>query len=125
MKNLSKHIDFLEREGELVRISAAVDPVLEIAEVVDRVSKSAGGGKALLFENTGTRFPLAINLFGSERRIAMALGAESLDAIAERLERLLFHATRWVRSLARCRCWHKCRAGCPFASVAGEGARRW
>ncbi len=82
--SLSKYLERLEAAGELVRVKAAVDPVLEIAEITDRVSKSPGGGRALLFENTGTGFPVVTNLFGSERRIAMALGAESLDAIAER-----------------------------------------
>lgn len=91
-KNLSSYIAFLEREGELVRVSAPVEPVLEIAEITDRVSKSSGGGKALVFENTGTGFPVVTNLFGSERRIAMALGAESLDEISERLDGILREA---------------------------------
>ncbi len=89
-KNLSKYIELLEREGELVRIATPVDPVLEIAEITDRVTKA--GGKALLFENTGTAFPVVTNLFGSDRRMAMALGAESLDAIAEKLDSLIHGA---------------------------------
>jgi 4-hydroxy-3-polyprenylbenzoate decarboxylase len=91
-KNLSTYIDLLERQGELVRVSAPVAPELEIAEITDRVSKSPGGGKALLFENTGTRFPVVTNLFGSERRIALALGADSLDEITRRLEGVLREA---------------------------------
>jgi 4-hydroxy-3-polyprenylbenzoate decarboxylase len=87
--NLAKYIERLEREGELLRIATRVDPVLEIAEITDRVSKSAGGGKALLFENTGTGFPVLTNMFGSERRMALALGVSSLDEIAERIEDLL------------------------------------
>ncbi|MCU0472009.1 MAG: menaquinone biosynthesis decarboxylase [Bacteroidales bacterium] len=74
---LSDFIDQLENKGELTRIRAFVDPVLEIAEITDRVSKN--GGKALLFENTGTGFPLLINAFGSEKRMAMAMSRKDLD----------------------------------------------
>ncbi|MFN8258545.1 MAG: menaquinone biosynthesis decarboxylase [Bacteroidales bacterium] len=78
----------LEAEGELVRIKEFVDPVLEIAEITDRVSKMKNGGKALLFENNGTAFPLLINAFGSDKRIRLALGVESLDDIGKEIERL-------------------------------------
>jgi len=81
-------IEALEKNGELVRISAYVNPHLEIAEITDRISKSGGGGKALLFENTGTDFPVLMNAYGSERRMCMALGVESLDAIAREIEDL-------------------------------------
>ena len=73
-RSLSEYIALLEREGELVRIAAPVSPVEEIAEITDRVSKMPGGGKALLFENTGTDFPVLTNMFGSARRMALALG---------------------------------------------------
>jgi 4-hydroxy-3-polyprenylbenzoate decarboxylase len=90
-KNLSKYIDLLERRGELVRVTAPVSAGLEIAEITDRVSKS--GGPALLFESVdGSRFPVVTNLFGSERRMALALGAESLEDIAARLEGVLREA---------------------------------
>jgi 4-hydroxy-3-polyprenylbenzoate decarboxylase len=89
--NLSTYIDLLEREGELVRISATVSPLLEIAEITDRVSKS--GGPALLFESVaGSDFPVVTNLFGTERRMAQALGARSLDEISERLDGVLREA---------------------------------
>jgi 4-hydroxy-3-polyprenylbenzoate decarboxylase len=92
-KNLTTYIELLEREGELVRIGAEVSAELEIAEITDRVSKSPDGGKALLFENVrGSSFPVVTNLFGSERRIAMALGAGSLDEISSRLEGVLREA---------------------------------
>ncbi|GDX41679.1 hypothetical protein LBMAG22_02080 [Bacteroidota bacterium] len=81
-------IEALEKNGELVRISAYVNPHLEIAEITDRISKSGGGGKALLFENTGTDFPVLMNAYGSERRMCMALGVESLDEIAREIEDL-------------------------------------
>jgi 4-hydroxy-3-polyprenylbenzoate decarboxylase len=78
-KGLSDFINLLEKENDLQRIKTFVDPVLEITEITDRISKS--GGKALLFENTGTDFPLLINAFGSDNRIAKALGRENLDDI--------------------------------------------
>src|SRR5919199_680723 len=75
----------LEREGELVRVAAEVDPDLEVTEIVDRTVKA--GGPALLFENPkGARHPLLINQFGTERRMAMAFDAPTLDAVAERLQ---------------------------------------
>ena len=79
--SLREYIDLLEREGELVRIKACVNPVEEMAEIADRVVKH--GGRALLFENTGTAFPVAMNLFGSDRRMALALGVASLDELPE------------------------------------------
>jgi 4-hydroxy-3-polyprenylbenzoate decarboxylase len=78
----------LESAGELVRIKTYVDPVLEIAEITDRVSKSGGGGKALLFENTGTAFPVLMNAYGSQRRMCMALGVDDLDDITRDIEAL-------------------------------------
>jgi len=88
-EGLRHFLERLEREGELLRITARVSPVEEIAEITDRMAKSPGGGKALLFENTGTGFPAATNMFGSPRRMAMALGAERIEDIGERIGRLL------------------------------------
>ncbi|MCX6222293.1 MAG: menaquinone biosynthesis decarboxylase [Bacteroidia bacterium] len=85
---LNDFVEILERNDELVRIKLRVDTVLEITEIVDRISKSPGGGKALLFENNGTAFPLLINAFGSESRICLALGHTSLGAIGAELEEL-------------------------------------
>lgn len=86
-KNLRSFIDFLESRGELVRISEPVDPFLEIAEITDRTTK--GGGPALLFENVrGSKLPVAINVYGSEQRMAWALGVEHIDAAVERIEKL-------------------------------------
>jgi 4-hydroxy-3-polyprenylbenzoate decarboxylase len=74
----------LEKEGDLVRISQQVDPNLEITEIADRCVKN--GGPALIFENPkGSDIPLAINLFASERRMALALGVEDLAEIADRI----------------------------------------
>src|SRR5215210_5416906 len=78
----------LEREGELVRISAEVDADLEITEINDRVVKS--GGPALLFENVKrSRHPLLINQFGTEKRMCMAFDAPSLDAVAAKVGSVL------------------------------------
>jgi len=96
-------IKALDKAGELKHIHEPVDPILEIAEITDRVSKwgrpgsvgagakSAPGGPALLFENVkgypGSR--VLMNQFGSERRMKLALNVDSLDEVAERIEALL------------------------------------
>ncbi|HVE63494.1 MAG TPA: menaquinone biosynthesis decarboxylase [Mycobacteriales bacterium] len=78
----------LEREGELRHVSAPVDPHLEITEIVTRVVRQQG--PALVFGAVqGSSMPLAINLFGTERRMAMALGVDSLDEIGHRIGALL------------------------------------
>lgn len=87
-RNQQEFIDALERAGELVRIKHFVDPKLEIAEITDRVSKMPGGGKALLFENTGYDFPVLMNAYGSEKRMCMALGVSHLDDVAHEIESL-------------------------------------
>jgi 4-hydroxy-3-polyprenylbenzoate decarboxylase len=85
----------LERAGELRRVKTEVDPVLEIAEITDRVSKrrdkvGEAGGPALLFENAkGHKTPLLINQFGSERRMRMALEVDSLDEVADRIRQFM------------------------------------
>src|SRR5947207_15536270 len=87
-RDLREWIALLEREGELVRVGAEVDPYLEITEITDRVVKT--GGPALLFENVkGSSHPLLINQFGSERRMCLAFDAPSLDDVAERLGEVL------------------------------------
>jgi 4-hydroxy-3-polyprenylbenzoate decarboxylase len=85
----------LERAGELVRVRQPVSLDLELCEIADRVMKQPGGGPALLFEqpilmNGGrSAFPVAINLFGSMRRMSMAMGVESLDDIGARITELM------------------------------------
>jgi 4-hydroxy-3-polyprenylbenzoate decarboxylase len=82
--DLRDWIALLEREGELVRIAAEVDPDLEITEITDRTVKA--GGPALLFDNVkGSQHSLLINQFGTERRMCMAFDAPSLDDVAARL----------------------------------------
>jgi 4-hydroxy-3-polyprenylbenzoate decarboxylase len=93
-KNQQAFIEALEKAGELVRIKTYVDPKLEIAEITDRISKSGNGGKALLFENTGYDFPVLMNAYGSERRMAMALGVQHLDDVAKEIETLFKMLTK-------------------------------
>lgn len=87
-KNQQEFIDALEKSGELLRIHAYVNPHLEIAEITDRISKSGGGGKALYFENTGYGYPVLMNAYGSEKRMCMALGVQSLSDLAKQVENL-------------------------------------
>jgi 4-hydroxy-3-polyprenylbenzoate decarboxylase len=89
-KNQQQFIEALEKAGELIRIKEYVNPKLEIAEITDRTSKTAGGGKALLFENTGYDFPVLMNAYGSEKRMCLALGVNQLDDVAKEIENL-FH----------------------------------
>ena len=87
-RNQQHFIDALEKEGELLRIKIFVDPKLEMAEITDRMSKEPGGGKALLFENSGFDFPVLMNAYGSEKRMCMALGVQHLDDVAKEIENL-------------------------------------
>jgi len=87
-KNLQHFISTLEAAGELIRIKAFVDPRLEMSEITDRISKTKDGGKALLFENTGYKFPVLMNAYGSEKRMCLALGIQHLDDIAKEIEAL-------------------------------------
>ena len=94
-RNQQHFIEVLEKAGELVRIASYVDPKLEMAEITDRMSKQPGGGKALLFENTGydtacrqAGFPVLMNAYGSEKRMCMALGVNDLDDVAKEIEDL-------------------------------------
>ncbi|PYK02564.1 MAG: menaquinone biosynthesis decarboxylase [Verrucomicrobia bacterium] len=87
-------LETLEQAGELTRVSDPVDTDLLITEWADREMKSSGGGKALLFEQPVvdgqvSKFPVAINTMGSRKRIAMALGRESIDEIAQEIQLIL------------------------------------
>jgi 4-hydroxy-3-polyprenylbenzoate decarboxylase len=85
--DLREWVSTLDKAGELRRIRTEADPILEITEIADRVSKSPGGGPALLFENLkgypGQR--LLINQFGSAKRMSMAVEANDLLEISDRL----------------------------------------
>jgi 4-hydroxy-3-polyprenylbenzoate decarboxylase len=80
--DLRDFIAALEQRGELVRIQAEVDPVLEMTEIADRTLRR--GGPALLFENPkGYNIPVLVNLFGTERRVALGMGREDISALRE------------------------------------------
>jgi 4-hydroxy-3-polyprenylbenzoate decarboxylase len=81
-RDLRDFIALLEQRGELKRVTAEVDPNLEMTELCDRVLRA--GGPALLFENPkGSDIPVLGNLFGTPRRVALGMGAESTDALRE------------------------------------------
>src|SRR5215211_2745826 len=83
--DLREWIALLEREGELVRVAAEVDPDLEVTEIVARTVKA--GGPTLLFEHPkGAERPLLINQFGTERRMCLAFGVDRLDDVGAKLE---------------------------------------
>jgi 4-hydroxy-3-polyprenylbenzoate decarboxylase len=104
-ETLSDFLAMLEREGELFRVAARVDPKLEIAAICDRICKTpaphghqeldqsaaAGlGGKALLFQNVErSEIPVAINTFGSYWRVNQALGTKTLGELADRVQALV------------------------------------
>jgi len=105
--DLQSFVAELERRGQLRRVAAPVDPILELSAIADRAMKApcpegpAGapatdpvhggrGGLALLFENVkGSRFPVLINAFGSYARIRLALGCQSLEDLAARVEKII------------------------------------
>jgi len=93
--DLRSFLERLDEEGELVRIREPLGAKLEITEVTDRVMKQPGGGKALLFERpllddgSVSELPVAINLFGSWRRMALALGVADLREHADRIAELM------------------------------------
>ncbi|MCP1676821.1 4-hydroxy-3-polyprenylbenzoate decarboxylase [Natronocella acetinitrilica] len=81
-RDLRDFMNQLEGRGELKRITAPVDPVLEMTEICDRTLR--GGGPALLFENpVGHQMPVLGNLFGTPTRVAMGMGADSTDALRD------------------------------------------
>ncbi|MDL4863923.1 UbiD family decarboxylase, partial [Halomonas elongata] len=88
-KDLREFIAALEQQGELQRVTAEVDPYLEVTEICDRTLRA--GGPALLFENVkGHDMPLLGNLFGTPKRVAMGMGQESVAALGEVGELLAF-----------------------------------
>jgi 4-hydroxy-3-polyprenylbenzoate decarboxylase len=81
-KNLRDFIEQLEASGELKRITVAVDPNLEMTEICDRTLRA--GGPALLFENpVGHSVPVLANLFGTTKRVALGMGANSVEALRD------------------------------------------
>ena len=78
---LIKHIEQLKKNDELIEINTPVNTELEITEIIDRISKSESLNKAILFKNTGKNFPVLINTYGSEKRMALALGYKNLEEL--------------------------------------------
>ncbi len=130
--DLKDFLAALERAGELTRISAPVDPTLEISEIVTRTVRA--GGPALLFERpTRGEMPVAINLFGTEKRMAMALGVGNLDEIGARIGEMLKpelpqgFSGMWAASARSCsssRCRRR-RSRPPPASRSSTAATTW
>jgi 4-hydroxy-3-polyprenylbenzoate decarboxylase len=95
LDTLAEFIAAIDAIGELVRVREPVRVELELCEIADRVMKQPGGGKALLFEHAvrrdGSRspYPVAINLFGSMKRMALSLGVQDLDEHGARITKLL------------------------------------
>src|SRR2546422_7679361 len=95
LDSLRDFLGAIDARGELVRVEHPVSVDKEITEIADRCMKSPGGGPALLFERptllsgAPARSPVAVNLFGSEKRMALALGVDCLDEIGERIATLL------------------------------------
>ncbi|OFX84375.1 MAG: menaquinone biosynthesis decarboxylase [Bacteroidetes bacterium GWF2_33_16] len=98
-KSLQHFIKTLEANNELIRVKEYVNPELEITEIVDRYSKSPDGGKALLFENNGTDFPVLINAYGSEKRMCLALGIDNLDTIGANINNIFAEFTEPKKGL--------------------------
>ena len=90
-QDLREFVRKLEKSGELKRIKAEVDPILEITEVTQRVARDAARkadsvGPALLFERVkGSRVPVLVNTFGSVARMCLAFEVETLDEVAARI----------------------------------------
>src|SRR5437899_11062562 len=95
LDNLRAFIGAIETQDDLVRVDRPVSVDKEVTGVADRCMKSPGGGPALLFQQPTllaggrSRYPVAVKVFGSERRMALALGVECLDEIGERIATLL------------------------------------
>jgi 4-hydroxy-3-polyprenylbenzoate decarboxylase len=85
--DLYDYVEYLEARNELLRINVYVNTELEITEITDRISKS-NHNKALLFTNTGKKFYVLINAFGSDNRIAYALGINRLEEVSEEIDSL-------------------------------------
>ena len=134
-KDLREFVSFLEQRGELKRVTAPVSSELEITEITDRMVKS--GGPALLFENVdGGTTPLLINIFGTHRRTALALGVEDIEELSDRVRGLFkmvqgpptglggkLHALGELMGLARSQPKTVRRAPCQEVVLTGRRGR--
>ncbi|MFV0483182.1 MAG: menaquinone biosynthesis decarboxylase [Bacteroidales bacterium] len=92
--SLRDFIKILKKEDELITVDKPVNTELEITEIIDRISKSEGGGKAVLFTDNGTDFPILINMFGSHKRMALSLGINSISEIQQEMNSLFEEITK-------------------------------
>lgn len=89
-RSLREFLSYCSKRGELQVVDREVDRHLEVCEIADRQMRAPGGGKALLFTNVrGSLLPVAVNILGSENRMAWALGEHSIEAVEQRVERLV------------------------------------
>src|SRR3979490_396857 len=95
LDNLREFVAAIDKAGDLTRVARPVSVDKEITEVADRCMKSPSGGPALLFTQPTlpgggkSGYPVAVNLFGPERRMSLALGVECLDHVGARIAELL------------------------------------
>jgi len=116
-------IALLEKNGELFRIKAEVDPELEIAEITDRVSKEKGAAnKALLFERVkGSTFPVLTNAFGSLKRMCLALEVHGDTKGRRAGNRFLTHGKSAKTPAHDRECLRRIFIGCRFAAAVSSG----
>jgi 4-hydroxy-3-polyprenylbenzoate decarboxylase len=126
--DLSSFLQLLEQADQLARVPVAVDPHLELATIVDQVSKGAGQGRALLFEQVkGSALPVATHLFGTLERVGWALGTTDLTGMAERFSRDLLavgepSAEKALRALTQAAAWQPIVAGQPIWNEVDHSA---
>ncbi len=118
---LQAFVKQLRKHGELIEIDKRIDPILQVTEITDRISKQKGGGKALLFTDTGTPFPILINALGSFKRLKMAFGGKDPDDIAQSMDQIasellqnrpgLINKVRLLPQLGRLRSWIPRKSG--------------
>src|SRR5579862_8515796 len=95
LDNLRAFLEAIDRAGQLRTVTPPVSIERELTEIADRCMKAPGGGPALLVSRPTlpgggpSRYPIAVNLFGSAERMALALGVDDVDAVGERLAGLL------------------------------------
>jgi len=97
---LSGFVKELEQAGELLRITRPVSTKLEMTEIADRISKLPHGGKALLFEQTGTPYPLLMNSLGSMKRMILAFYGRSPDELTDIITGLFRELIRQPENLS-------------------------
>jgi len=87
-KGLDAFVQKLIKHNELITVNTEVSPELEVTEITDRISKLPNGGKALLFSNNSTKFPILINSLGSDKRLSLAFHQHSPEELSKQIESL-------------------------------------